>query len=513
MLLRLLRMTPRLETGPCNSNTASLASQLPHDVLLAIFASLRPSRGPRDDALTHPDGFFAVRRHNLVCAARVCRAWFVAATALLYRSVRLATATKCITFARTLASRPRLAALVRDVAFSEETAVLSLPLGYTRSGLQRLLSPAQRRLRAAVITVVNRCTSATHFYLTFPASEAIFDTFQLDVLAPRLQKLSLCQCDSHYRKLGSEPPNNHWYTSSSSLSALSPPRFANLEVLSLSNMNYYFHSVPPQPTIRTSFPVLRALFLSRIQIPNADLCGMLRELGPSLNTLSFYDVIVQRGLGFPKSEFSGPLALLDEHIIPSGCLSALKELSIRVLYLCSPIPPGRREELRLNNFCTGTPTLTTLTISAAVLEEMHAIPASLEHLIVYHEGVDDSWTAFSLRKRTEAFIVAANLKLRLPQLTLCAPRLRIIQMRAFNVCLHHLFIWKIVSFLLHSFCQDFGVIYTTEMRLSHMDVRLAMRRAEQAKRGLRITQLDERRVVKEFLLSQDATRWDLSGYY
>ncbi|KZV87254.1 hypothetical protein EXIGLDRAFT_723932 [Exidia glandulosa HHB12029] len=511
MLLRLFRKTHRLHKRPGNLNTASLASQLPHDVLLMIFATLRPSRGLRDNTLTHPDGFYAVGRPTLVSAALVCRAWFVAATALLYRSVRLDTAKKCITFTRTLASRPQLAAVVREVVFPGPTAVLSLPLDYTRRGLQRRLSPAQRRLRAAVTTIVNCCTNATRFYLAFPASEAIFDTFQLDVLAPRLQKLSLCQRAVEYHRLGLMPPSTAWYTNSSSdTNNLSALRFANLEVLCLSNMYYYCGSVP-HPTIRTSFPALRALFLSRVHGPSADLCGMLRELGPSLETLSFYNVFVQRELGYFQSEWSGPLVLLDEDIIPSGCISALTDL--RLLGSFVHAPPADPGILRLSNFRTGTPTLTKLTISTEHLKEMHAIPASLEQLICYHDIVNNSWGAAPQPMRTDALVVAASLKLRLPQFTLCGPRLCTIQMRAFNVCLHHLFIWQIVSFLLHSFCRNFGVDYITEVRLSHLTVRLAMRRAELAKRGLRITELDEQNIANDIFREQTGTGWDMSGFY
>ncbi|KZV80460.1 hypothetical protein EXIGLDRAFT_845487 [Exidia glandulosa HHB12029] len=500
ILLRLLRKKHRPKTRPGNSNAASLATRLPEDVLFAIFAVLRPAMGPKDDPWTHPDGFYAVVRHTLVSAARVCRAWFVAATATLYRSVRLRTAKKCIAFARALVSRPQLAAAVRDVGLPKDSAKLSLPLDRTRRGLQRRLNPAQRRLRAAVITIVDRCTNAASFSLAFPGSGAIFDTFRLDVLAPRVRKVTLYQRGVEERNSGSEPPSNRWYTRFSSLSASSAPRFANAEILCLSNIiSYHFGSAP----IRTSFPALRALFLSWVHIPASGLCGLLLELGPLLETLSLYGVIVST---LHHGTWSSPLALLDEQVIPHGSMSALSDLRLLDPFPHRPIAGNGR----LSNFHTGVSTLIKLTNNTTHLKVMHVVPAALEQLTVYYDITDGSRTV-ALRIHTDPLLVAASLKRRLPQFKRCAPLLRTVLLRVCDALLAELALWQIGSFLLHSFCRNLDLDFKTELHLNHPSIRLAIHRADLAKRGLRIEEQDEKRYSHE--IASQRNGWNVPGFY
>ncbi|KZV82069.1 hypothetical protein EXIGLDRAFT_844075 [Exidia glandulosa HHB12029] len=497
MLLRLLRKTNRSPTRSGNSNAASLATRLPEDVLFAIFAVLRPIMGPRDDPWIHPDGFYAVGRHTLVSAAHVCRAWFIPATAILYRSVRLRTAKKCIAFARTLATRPQLAAAVRDVALPGDSAKLSLPLDHSRRGLQRRLNPAQRRLRAAVITIVDRCTNTTYFCIAFPASGAIFDTFQLDVLAPRLRKVTFYQRGVQERNSDSEPPSNRWYTRSAPLSA---PRFVNLEVLCLSNMiSYHFGSAP----IRASFPALRALFLSWVHIPAADLCGLLLELGPLLETLSLYGVSVST---LNHGIWSSPLELLDDQVIPHGSMSALTDLRVLDPYPQRPITGNER----LNNIHTGVSTLIKLSISTTHLKVVRVVPASLEQLVVYYDITDGS-RSIALRRPSDPLLVAASLTRRLTQFKRCAPLLRTVLLRICDALLAELALWQIVSFLLHSFCRNLGLNFGTELHLNHPSIRLAIHRAEQAKRDLRIEEQDEERYLHE--ISSQQNGWNVPGFY
>ncbi|KZV82066.1 hypothetical protein EXIGLDRAFT_779015 [Exidia glandulosa HHB12029] len=464
-----------------DSNAASVAEQLPPEILLAIFAALRPRQiaWTSPGGCMSPDDFYAVGRHTLVSAARVCRAWYVAATAMLYRSVRLATAKRCIIFARTVMSRPQLAKVVRDVVLPQgrDTALLSLPLDRTRRGLQLRFSPAQRRLRAAVVAIVDSCTHATNFGLVLLISEEIFAAFQLDVLAPRVEKVSL----------------SHQHLEAGSVPA-SPPelQFPNLEVLCLSTP--YFATALPRRAMRAAFPVLRALFLSRTYVTTTDLCALLADLGPLLTTLSFYAVMIH-GRAAIQGEWSSPLEFLDEIAIPTGSISALTELHVLTSFVYGP-------SRRLTNFRTGVSTLASLTISAALLNVMHVVPDSLEQLIVCRDIAHDYDEWDPLR-------TAANLKQRLPQFKLCAPRLCTVELRVRNALVASVGMWRIMSFLLHSFGRALEVDHIMSIHLNHPDVRQAMHRAELAKRGLPVT--DERQFKYDFYLSQ--TSWDVSGCY
>ncbi|KZV80463.1 hypothetical protein EXIGLDRAFT_780907 [Exidia glandulosa HHB12029] len=406
--------------------------------------------------------------------------------------------------AATLASRPQLATLVHDVTFPDETVGLSLPLDRTRRGLQRRFSPAQRRLRTAVVAAVDCCTNATNFCIICPTSNAIFDTFQLGVLAPRLESLTLDQRAIGPPKLGYgvRPPSKGWYSQESVTASL---LFPKVTVLCLSNMKYRLGTAAlSHPTIRASFPALRALFLSWIHLPAPDLRALLAYLGPVLDTLSLHNVVV-RGPGYLEWRSDSPLALIDEQVIPDGSLPVVTDLRI----IDSPIYSPSPRELRLQSFLTGIPTVTKLTIGRGLLLAMHSVPASLEHLVVYYDISADPWRP-TILPRTFPLKAAAGLKQRLPQFIRCAPRLRTVEFRVCDVWLDVLVMWKIISWLLHSFCRNLGVEYITKIQLNHPSVRLEMHEAELAKHGLPLTERDEDRLFGEAWSPQNS--WDMTGF-
>ncbi|KZV82068.1 hypothetical protein EXIGLDRAFT_755191 [Exidia glandulosa HHB12029] len=102
-----------------------------------------------------------------------------------------------------------------------------------------------------VFVALDCCTNATNFCIICPTSKAIFDTFQLGVLAPRLESLTLDQRAIGPPKLGysERPPSKGWYSQESVTASL---QFPKVTVLCLSNMKYRLGTAAlSHPTIRT----------------------------------------------------------------------------------------------------------------------------------------------------------------------------------------------------------------------------------------------------------------------